>query len=516
VTDFRQPLSSGAVKRRAWELISRRPKPLTPDQQAARRMSLGQFVRECWQIIEPSTRLAWGWALDAVCQHVEALLTGKLGKQNLIVTVPPGSMKSTIVSVAAPAFMWINRPQWRAIHASGNPVVSVRDSLRCRSILDSPWYRQRFGISWQFATDQNLKTIYANSASGFRNAVSSGSRITGSRADALFVDDALDAADAYSDNARSSIIEWWRSAFANRLNDMQMGTRCVIQQRLHPEDLVGYILATEPDEWEVLTIPQEWEEERRFTTSIGWTDPRTEEGALMFPQRFPVSVVAAERARLGESGYAGQHQQRPFNASGEVFKTGALKFWPKDQPLPAFSQIIESIDSAFKTGEENDYSVAVVLAQFDQGVFILDVIRGRFAYPMLKGVMVEVAAKWRPNAVLVEDKASGQSLIQDLQQNTPLPVRPVKVDGDKLQRAHVIVPTWEAGRIFALEGAPFLPDLLAELHSFPKSVHDDQVDALVQGVRYLTNWGQNTGLLQYYRQEAEKLKKPTAPTPATT
>ena len=183
-----------------------------------------------------------------MCDHVEALLSGKLGKTNLIIAVPPGTMKSTIVSVATPAWMWINQPQWRAIHASGNFQVSVRDSLRCRAILDSTWYRSKFGISWQFAFDQNLKAYYANSASGFRSAVSSGSKITGSRADSLFVDDALDASDAYSDNARMTVIDWWRQAFANRLNDAQTGTRCIIQQRLHPEDLVGWVLANEPDQ----------------------------------------------------------------------------------------------------------------------------------------------------------------------------------------------------------------------------------------------------------------------------
>lgn len=496
--------------RQAESVLAALPQPLTDSQREARGMSLAQFVRESWHIIEPSTRLSWGWCLDAVCEHVEALLTGQLGKRNLIVTIPPGTMKSTIVSVAAPAWVWVNRPQWRGIFASGNPVVSVRDSLRCRSILDSHWYRQRFGISWQFAVDQNLKTIYANSASGFRNAVSSGSRITGSRADGLFVDDALDAADAYSENSRQSIIEWWRSAFANRLNDLQTGTRCVIQQRLHVDDLVGHILANEPDEWEVLTIPQEWEESRRFTSSLGWTDPRTDDGALMFPQRFPASVVAAERSRLGESGYQGQHQQAPFNAAGEVFKTGALQFWRRDEALPAFSRVIMSCDTAFKEKQTSDYSVAVILAEFSKGIFILDICRGRWGFPQLKATMEQLALKWKPMAVLIEDAASGQSLLQDFQQNTSFPIKAVRPDGDKLSRAHTVVPRWEAGRCYAMEGAAFLPEFLAELHSFPKSTHDDMVDAFVQGVRYLTSWGNKLGAIAYIEMEMRERSAITA------
>jgi predicted phage terminase large subunit-like protein len=509
---FRPPLSRAAVLARNAQVLATLPKPLTPAQVAARKMGLAQFVRESWPVIEPSARLWWGWALDAICDHVEALLTGKLAKHNLLVTVPPGSMKSTIVSVNAPAWVWINRPQWRGIFASGDGKISVRDSLRCRAILDSDWYRDTFGIAWQFALDQNLKTSYSNSATGSRSAVSAGSDITGSRADGLFVDDALDAAAAYSENRRETINEkWWRSAFANRLNDLQSGTRCVIQQRLHPEDLVGWILANEPGEWELLSIPMEWEEEKRFTTSLGWTDPRTEEGALMFPQRFPASVVGAERARLGESGYAGQMQQRPFNAAGEVFKTGALQWWNREAPLPSFTRVVMSCDTAFKSKETSDYSVACVLAEFEKGVFILDMVRGRWGFPQLKATMEQLALKWRPTAVLIEDAASGQSLIQEFQQHTSFPIRPVTPDGDKLSRAHTIVPRWEANRIYAIEGAPFVPDFLAELHAFPKSVHDDQVDAFVQGVRYLTTWGGGMGFIGFIQNEqAEEARKRTA------
>jgi predicted phage terminase large subunit-like protein len=216
----------------------------------------------------------------------------------------------------------------------------------------------------------------------------------------------------------------------------------------------------------------------------------------------------------GESGFAGQHQQRPFAKGGEMFKKSGLRLWPASEELPGFSAVTISIDSAFKTGEENDYSVAVVLGEFGRGAFILDVVR--YAYPELRAVMVELWQKWHAAAVLVEDKASGQSLIQDLQQNTKLPVRPVKVDGDKLSRAHTVVPTWEAGRVFAVEGAPFLPELMAELTAFPKSAHDDQVDASVQGIRYCTSSSDGRGVFKWLCEEkarkiAEGLLPPDLP-----
>ena len=251
-----------------------------------------------------------------MCEHVEALLTGKIGKRNLAVLVPPGFAKSTVVSVAAPAWRWITKPAWRAIFASGNPVVATRDSLKCRAIIESSWYRRTFGIGWGLADDANLKTRYATTATGFRMALSTAARVTGDRADSLFIDDPVDADDAYSESARLTVNRWYDEAYANRLNDLRTGTRCLIMQRLHPDDLAGHILEREAGEWEVLTIPQQWEESRRTATTLGWTDPRTTEGELAFEARFPANVIELERLRLGESGFAGQHQQRPFAKGG--------------------------------------------------------------------------------------------------------------------------------------------------------------------------------------------------------
>lgn len=479
---------------------------LTPEQREARTVGLAGFVRAAWRVVEPETPLIWNWHLEAITSHVQALLEGRLAKRNLLILVPPGFAKSTVVSVCAPAWRWITRPAWRSIFASGNPAVATRDSMKCRNVIESAWYRRTFGITWSLADDANLKQRYNNTATGFRVALSSEARVTGDRADALFIDDPVDADDAYSEIARNGVNNWYDQAFANRLNDLRTGTRVIIMQRLHPEDLAGHVLETEADAWETLIIPQEFETSRRYTTSLGWTDPRTEEGELAFPERFPADVIKTERLRLGESGFAGQHQQRPFAAEGEVFKRGCLQLWPAGADLPKFSSVLVSLDTAFKTKEESDYSVGFALGKFDKGVMLLERVRGRFSYPALKQIAIEWASRWRPSAVLVEDAASGQSLIQDLKENTALPVVAVRPDGDKLTRAHTIVPTWEANRIYAIEGAAWLSEFLEELHAFPKSPHDDQVDAFVQGVRHCFHHTGKTGMLEYYRREAEAMK----------
>ncbi len=196
-------------------------------------MSLAQFVREAWAIVEPSAPLVWNWHLGALTEHIAALLTGTLGRQNLLVTIPPGSGKSLVTSVCAPCWQWINRPEWSAIFASTTPVVTERDAVRRKLLLESAWYRQRFGIAWRLSETQNTKLVYGNTSGGTHVAVSTGSRIIGARADALFVDDPLDPADAHSESARQSVVMWWNLAFANRLKDLRRGTRLIIMQRLH-------------------------------------------------------------------------------------------------------------------------------------------------------------------------------------------------------------------------------------------------------------------------------------------
>jgi predicted phage terminase large subunit-like protein len=383
-----------------------------------------------------------------------------------------------------PAWQWVRNPSWCAIFASGNPRVATRDSLLTRALIGSSWYRQTFGIFWSLSETQDQKTLFANSLGGFRMATTSGSRITGDRADFLGIDDPLDAQDTYSKAARDAVNDWYASAFANRLRDLVTGKRCLIAQRLHPEDLPGYVLATERAQWEHLLIPMLFEKSRVFTSSIGWTDPRTEDDELMFPARFPLEIVEQERTRLGQSGFAGQMQQRPVLAGGELFKRDCLQLLAAAD-IPRCTNVIISLDTAFSTKESADRSVAIVVGEHERGAMILDVVCGRHAYPQLVAIAVELSARWHPSAVLVENKASGQSLIQSLQQETTLPVLAVDVDRDKLSRAHQVLPYWEAKRVFAPADAPWLSDFTEELYAFPKAPHDDRVDAFTQAIRYL-------------------------------
>jgi predicted phage terminase large subunit-like protein len=498
------------VVREAQALVERaRSARCTPAQAAARQWSLAEFTRQAWRVIEPGTPLVWNWTLEAICRHTEAALTGALPQQNLAVTVPPGFAKSSITSVMAPSWDLVTRPWRRWICASATPNVSIRDSLRCRELVDSGWYRSTFGTTWRLADDNNLKTNFSTSSGGFRLALGTGANITGTRGDVLLLDDPLDAADAFSKAERERVKFWFDHGFSNRLADMRRGVRIVIGQRLHVDDPIGHAVATEPTAWCQLSIKQCFVPEQRCVTPI-WQDPRTTEGELAFPERFPRSVIDGERLRLGRAGFAAQHQQEPFVEGGELFLRTALQLWDPRTALPAFARTIISADTAFQTSEQADYSALAVIGQFPQGYFVLDVVRRRLAYPALKATLTELTAKWTPDAVVIEDAASGQSLLQDLRQSTVLPIVGVKPAGDKLTRAHTVIPTWEAGRCFALASAPWLPDFLDELAAFPKAPHDDQVDALTMGLKYLIGGGANSFLTWLAAANAKDATRPAA------
>lgn len=468
--------------------------------------SLAEFVKEAWLIIEPATPLVWNWHIQVICDHVQALLEGRLAKNNLAICVPPGSMKSTIVSVCAPAWWWIHQPTWRGLFACGAETFATRDSMKCRDLLTSDWYRDNFNPQWSLARDQNEKRSYKNSMTGFRTATTTQRKITGARPTDMFIDDPLDAADAYSKVARQAVIDWWAAA-GNRLANMVTGKRCIIMQRLHEEDLVGYVTGLEPDEWEILTIPQEWDERLRITTSLGWTDPRTVDGELMFEERFPERVLKGEKLRLGSSTYQGQHQQRPTAAEGELFKRGHAQFMhPSYLPKAAIEQTIASWDTAVKEKQSSDWSVSLVAIKFDKGILIREECRIKTGYTGLKEATKLQASKYRLAALLIEDKQTGQGLIQELRDTTDLPVVAIQVHIDKVARAWPCVPYWEANRIFfPLDDygnpEPWVADFLAELYSFPKASHDDRVDAFTQLINYLVLQGGPQALVNWYKTQ---------------
>jgi hypothetical protein len=268
-------------------------------------------VIQAWPILEPATEFVPGFHIDAICDHLQAVTQGHIA--NLIINVPPGHAKSLLIAVFWPAWTWIDHPQSRWLFSSYREPLAIRDSVKCRRLIESDWYQQLWSDRYQLAGDQNQKNRFENDRTGYRVVVPM-SAGTGERGDYVVVDDPHSVDQAASDAERTRAVDWWNGSMSTRLNDFSNGHKIVIQQRLHEADLTGDLLTR--GGYEHLCLPAEFEPDRQCHTSIGWKDPRTTAGELLWPQRIDAAALEALKITLGSYRYAGQYQQRPAPAEG--------------------------------------------------------------------------------------------------------------------------------------------------------------------------------------------------------
>ncbi len=466
--------------------------------------SLREYIQQAWAIIEPGTAFTPGWHIDAIAAHLEAVSRGEIRK--LLINMPPRHMKSLAVSVFWPTWEWIRRPELGWLFASYAMSLAVRDSVKCRRIIESTWYQRRWGEAYQLTGDQNVKSRYDNTKMGYRISLSVDSAVTGEGGDRLVVDDPHNVREAESDAVRNATLAWWKESWSTRINDPRSATKVVVMQRVHEEDLSGYLLAEEGD-WEHLCLPAEYEPKAQILVSkIGWQDPRTEPGDLLWPERFGPKELADLKKTLGSYGAAGQLQQRPSPAGGGMLKRFWWRYWChpgqdlppvavrlpdggiasiKAIPLPTtFDEAVQSCDATFKDTKASDYVVGQVWARKGADKFALDQVRARMDFPATVAAVRTMSAAW-PTArlKLVEDKANGPAVIATLKHEIP-GIVPVSPQGSKEARAAAVSPDIEAGNVYLPhpEIAPWVDGFIDECAAFPASAHDDMVDGMTQAL----------------------------------
>ncbi len=489
--------------------------------------SLAAFARGSWGVLEPDTPLEWSWHHTAICDHIEWLYRAWKRKgtdrdcimpaHNLIVNVPPGSLKSRIVSVCALAWIWLDTPAFRLIAISQNPNVAIRDADACRELVRSSWYRDTFRPSWTLRDDRDAISNYGNTAGGSRMSFGAGVNIVGLRADAVFNDDPNDPTDALSPTARASVkAKWARSS--NRVNDDRRSFRVVIQQRCHADDLTGALLEqarwSEANRmgWLQVSLPTEFDPERRCVTPI-FTDPRTEPGESLHPARYTPEVLAAARVALGSYGYSAQHDQNPSPTEGGMFDRRFWKFWRRptssngrtrpqgcrthdDAPARVISLedmhwLAITVDASFKDAATSDrVGIQVWGGHLADRFLIRDATKVRGFNDSVKTIRALRAEFPRATKILVEDKANGSAIIETLTRETGgvVPIQPM---GGKASRAFAVSPYVEGGNVYLPEGEDFLGDYVEEFAVFPNGKHDDRVDATTQ---LLIEYGVSTAL----------------------
>jgi predicted phage terminase large subunit-like protein len=321
---------------------------------------------------------------------------------------------------------------------------------------------------------------------GTRMATSVGGVLTGRGADILIIDDALKPDEALSETRRNAVNDWYDNTLLSRLNDKTNGAIVIIMQRLHQDDLIGHVL--EQESWDVLSFPAIATEDETHVIkdALGSRIVNRRVGEALHAEREPLQTLNQLRQAMGEYTFISQYQQNPMPKDGFLVKRSWFKHYePGEQPRSSW--IVQSWDTASKTGELNDYSVCTTWMVHNRDFYLIHVFRKRLNYPDLKRAIIELAGQYDARAVVIEDKASGTAVIQDLQAAGLFSVKAYEPPAgtDKVMRIHLQTSVIENGQVYLPTSAPWLGEFLAEVTTFPGSKHDDQVDSLAQALAYM-------------------------------
>jgi len=450
------------------------------------RRHLDEFVRAAWPIIEPNTPLEWNWHLQAVCDVLEFVsTTDDPERRRAIINVPPGSGKSSIIAVLYPCWLWARDPSRRFMFVSHKAPLALRDSVRRRDILVSEWFQQSWPV--KLKGDANLKSEFQNTSTGHMVSLGTGGS-TGYRCDVLVMDDPNNATEMESDQQRESVLAWLDQMMPSRLN--KDGIEIVIQQRTHEEDVTGHLLKR--GGYLHLKIPMRYEGEPNPLPEIGYADPRSVDGELMWPAVYSAQRVDFMGRAMGSIARAAQFQQNPAPKGGAVFRMEFFRYFSIDRDWyiladPLREKRIEirrclhfqTVDTASKIKQENDWTVCTTFALTEFGdLLVLDVSRARLEIPDQFAFVKKMRSKFPAvRFQAVEDKNSGTGLIQEARRSSR-PFKVLKADVDKKTRAIPVSIAYENGKVYHLASASWLSDAEHELLHFPVGAHDDIVDTI--------------------------------------
>ena len=502
--------------------------------------SLISFIKYFWDVLEPSTKFVDGWAIRAICAHLEAVSQGKI--RRLLINVSPGFAKSLIVNVFWPAWEWITvGSHLRYVSFSYSAHLTLRDNEKLRDLVISDKFRKMFGDKVKLVKvgAEKIQT----DKTGWKFASSVGGVGTGERGDRVLLDDPHNVKEAESEAVREMTVRWFREAMQNRLNDLANGVIIVIMQRVNEGDVSGTIIENYPD-YEHLCIPMEYEFHDvpkdggpKYQTSIGWSDPRTEQGELAWPERYPMSVLGPFRSMPYL--WSGQYQQAPTPRGGGIIKTEYWRMWDKTSQAandikpgcyPAFDYVLASFDGAFGVKQENDFSALTVWGTWvetdeamrqteyfgNPSVMLIAAWRKRLTLHGFDniqqysgetkeefetrrkanwGLVEHIAAtckKFKVDKLLIEAKANGMDVANEMRRLYAGEPWVVVMDDpgkfDKTARTYSVQHFFADGRIWRPD-TEWAMMVETELSQVPKGAHDDLADTAVAAIRHLRKMG---------------------------
>lgn len=441
--------------------------------------SLVEYISMCWHVLEPGRTFVRGWHIDAMCEHLQAVHDGQINR--LLMNVPPGFMKSMLTDVFFPTWEWGPKdcPSYRYVAASYSEDLTVRDNRKSRQLLSSDFYQQRWGHIVQPSNTQSAKKRFDTRQTGFKVATSIGGLGTGERGDRVIVDDPHNVREGESEAKREDAIRWFTETLPTRVNDPINSAIIVIMQRVHEDDVSGYILKNDLG-YEHLMIPMEFEPSRKCYTSIGFEDPRTEENELAWPERMPRQVIERDKKVMGSYATAGQFQQRPVPRGGGMFQHSWFEFVDYTE-VPKGGKSCRAWDLAGSTRKKSAYTVGLELRYVDGVYYIMDVVRDRLSPADVEKLILRTAVSDGESRMISIPQDPGQAGKAQKRYLSNLlagyNARFSLETGSKEVRALSVAAQAEAGNVKIVK-APWNGAFMDELCSFPMASYKDQVDAL--------------------------------------
>ena len=452
-------------------------RPLIADRLAD---DLSAFAKKAFTVLYPNRRLVWSWHYDYLCEQLTLVKQRRLLR--LIVNVPPRTLKSTLITIIYPVWVWLTEPGHNFMAASYSLDLSTEHSVMRRKLLQSEWFRQLWGDRFKLSGECNRVGRFMNNRGGQMITTSVGAATHGRGCDTAILDDPVSPDQAFSIAGRTAANHWFETTLRSRLNDPATGAIILVMQRLHELDPTGYLLEQEPGIWTLIRIPLEAEEDERWVFPISGRIVERRRGEILLPERYTPAVVEVLRSR--RQVYAAQFQQRPAPLEGNLIKRSEVRYYngidpntgQADEKLPEnFDLKLVSVDCAFKDLATSDFVAISVIG-----------IKGRKRFVLATEAEIRRQREvHRPlGAVLVEDKANGPAVIQRLKLNVPGVIE-INPQGGKIARMFAVAAEWQAGDWLLDRHAAWTADFIDQITMFPNAKNDDMCDSMSQAAAWL-------------------------------
>lgn len=478
-------------------------------------LSLYEFFKQAWPIIEGRNTFYDNWHIQAIAEHLEAAFKRQV--KNLIINVPPRTGKTSLISIAFPAWAWIHTPEEKFLYTSYSHSLSKEHSLKCKNLILSNWYQERWGNRYKIL--KNTEAYFDNDRKGHRNSTSTEGTGTGKGGNIIILDDINNVKDAMSKLILEKTNRYLDQVLSSRFDDPENGVTIQVQQRSGMLDATGHLISNDTENEQVkLILPVKYEYGSKCKTVILpmsdgkiWEDPRTEDGEALCPKRFPKKVLERLEKKLGAYAFASQYQQRAAPLEGNIIKKSWFKWW-KDSTPPQIEHVLQSWDTAISDNETADFSACTTWGVFyDENrisnVILLSVWKGRLAYPALRVMAQRLYFDYRDTGLirnpqlkgravdvcLIEQKATGDPLIRDLRNAGIIatPFNPTK-QGDKEGRVQRISHLIEGGLVWLpaqppnyTRLLPYADKFIEDVSVFPHGESRDVIDSMSQALRKL-------------------------------